>query len=86
MGDHDASIYIGELHLRMAGNGADAAHRVANGVVHRLKETVRPGVDQHFGALSVRVRVPAGATESEASDAVAAAIAKVLGRGEQERR
>jgi hypothetical protein len=79
MAEHaNTAIYIGQLNLRIPGNSADTAHRVANGVGHGLAEKIPTGMQRHFGALSFRVQVPAGATEAEMSGAVAEAIMRAL--------
>jgi hypothetical protein len=74
----NAAIQIGQLNLRMPGNSADTAHRVANSIGQGLAQKVPPGMQRHLGALSVRVQVPASATEAEMSDAVAEAIMRAL--------
>ena len=79
MPDHtNAAIHIGQLNLRIPGNSADTAHRVANGIGQGLAQKVPFGMRRHIGALSVRVQVGAGATEAEMSDAVAVAIVKAM--------
>jgi hypothetical protein len=74
----NAAIHIGQLNLRIPGTSADTAHRVANGISQDLANKVPIGMQRRLGALSVRVQVPAGATEAEMSDAVAAAIMRAL--------
>jgi hypothetical protein len=74
----NASIYIGQLNLRIPGNSAGTGHRVANGVGHSLAEKIPSGMQRHFGALSFHVQVPADATEAEMSGAVAEAIMRAL--------
>ena len=74
----NAAIHIGQLNLRIPGHSADTAHRVANGIGQSLAQKVPTGMQRHLGALSVRVQVPAGATEAEISDAVAEAIMRML--------
>ena len=78
--NNNAAIHIGQLHLRMPGTSAGTAHRVANGIGQSLARNVPTGMRRHLGALSVRVQVPAGATEAEMSDAVAEAIMRALRR------
>jgi hypothetical protein len=79
MADHtNAAIHIGQVNLRMPGNNADTAHRVANGIGQGLAQKVPTGMQRHLGALSIRVQVPATATEAEISDAVAGAILRAL--------
>jgi hypothetical protein len=73
-----AAIHIGQLNLCIPGNSDDTAHRVANDIGQGLAQKVPPGMRRHIGALSVRVRVAAGATEAEISDAVAEAITRAL--------
>ena len=72
------AVYIGQLNLRIPGNSAVTAHRVANGIGQGLAQKVPTGMQRHLGALSVRVQVPASATEAEMSDAVAEAILRSL--------
>ena len=74
----NAAIHIGQLNLRIPGNSADTAYRVANGIGQGLAQKVPTGMQRRLGALSVRVQVPAGATEAEMSDAVAEAIMRAL--------
>ena len=79
MPDHtNAAIHIGQLNLRIPGNSADTAHRVANGIGQGLAQKVPTGMQRRLGALSVRVQVPASASEAEISDAVAEAIMRSL--------
>ena len=79
MAEHaNTAIHIGQLNLRIPGNSADTAHRVANGIGQGLAQKVPTGMQRHLGALSVRVQVPASATEAEMSDAVAEAIMRAL--------
>jgi hypothetical protein len=79
MAEHtNAAIHIGQLHLRIPGNNADTAHRVANGIGQGLANKVPIGMQRRLGALSIRVQVPAGATEADMSDAVAEAILRAL--------
>jgi hypothetical protein len=73
-----AAVHIGQLNLRIPGNSADTAHRVADGIAQGLTQKVPTGMQRHLGALSVRVQVPATATEAEMSDAVAEAITRAL--------
>ena len=74
----NAAIHIGQLHLRIPGTSADTAHRVANDIGQGLANKVPIGIQRRLGALSVRVQVPAGATEAEMSDAIAEAIMRAL--------
>jgi hypothetical protein len=74
----NTTIHIGQLHLRIPGTSADTAHRVANGIGQVLAQKIPPATQRQLGALSVRVQVPAGATEAEMSDAVAEAIMRAL--------
>ena len=79
MAEHaNTAIHIGQLNLRIPGNSADTAHRVANGIGQGLAQKVPIGMQRRLGALSVRVPVPAGATEAEISDAVAEAIMRAM--------
>jgi|GEM_PF-2864402 len=74
----NAGIHIGQLNLRIPGHSADIAHGVANGIGQGLAQKVPIGMQRRLGALSVRVPVPAGATETELSDAIAEAIIRAL--------
>lgn len=79
MADHtNAAIHIGQLNLRIPGNSAVSAHRVAYGIGQDLAQKVPTGMQRRLGALSIRVQVPAGATEAEMSDAIAEAIMRAL--------
>lgn len=73
-----AGVHIGQLNLRMPGSDTDSAQRVAGAIVERLAQTVPAGLRRHLGALSVRVQLRAGASESDMSDAVTGAIVKAL--------
>ncbi len=81
MAEHaNAAIHIGQLNLRIPGDSAETGHRVANGIGQSLEQRIPAGMQRHLGALSVRVPVPAGATEAEMSDAVAEGIMRALRR------
>ncbi|MGH8563235.1 MAG: hypothetical protein ACREXW_03790 [Gammaproteobacteria bacterium] len=87
MAEHvNATMQIGQLNLRILGDSAEAGHRVAHGVVHSLAQRIPADMQRRLGALSVRVQVPAGATEAEMSDAVAETIMKALRKGDTGRR
>jgi len=58
----------------VGGKGIDKMIDQAQG----LAQTVPTGMRRHLGALSVRVQVPASASEAEISDAIAEAIMRVL--------
>jgi hypothetical protein len=82
MPDHaHVPIRIGQLNLRLPGDSAQAGHRVADGISERLARTVPPDISHRLGAVSLRVRVPAGATEAEMSDAISGAILHALRKG-----
>jgi hypothetical protein len=83
--NRNTGIHIGQLNLRIPGKGTEPAHRVADGIAQSLAQKVPTDMHRRLGALSVRVHVPAGATEAEMSDAVAGAIVKVLRKGEARR-
>ena len=72
------AVQIGQLNLRVPGTSAETAHRVASGIAESLVRKVPAGMRRQLGALSVRVQVPAVATEAEMSDAVAEAIMRAL--------
>lgn len=77
--DRSPELHIGQLSLRMPGTGAERGHRVADGIVRSLaREASFTGRQRRLGALSVRIQLPAGATESEMSDSAAAAIMRAL--------
>jgi hypothetical protein len=76
--NQNAAVHIGQLNLRIPGASADTAHRVVSGVAQGLAQKVPTGIRRHLGALSVRVRVPACATQAEMSVAVAEAIVGAL--------
>jgi hypothetical protein len=86
MADQDNNaIHIGQLNLRLPGNHADLAHRVADGIAQGLAQRIPTGMQRHLGELSVRVQVPADATEAQISDAAANAIVGALHKGEGKR-
>jgi hypothetical protein len=72
------AVHIGHLNLRVPGTSAETGHRVASGVAESLARKVPAGMRRRFGALNLRVRLPAGASETEMSDAVAEAILGAL--------
>ncbi len=76
-----SAIHIGQLNLRISGNSAERGHHVAAGIAQSLAQKVPVGMRRHLGALSVRVQVPAGASEAEMSNAISEAIMRALGRG-----
>ncbi len=76
----NATIHIGQLDLRIPGNSAETAHHVAHGIAQSMAQKIPAGLQRRLGALSVRVRVPAGASEAEMSDAVAEAIVNACRR------
>jgi hypothetical protein len=79
MAEHtNAAIHIGQLNLRIPGDSADTGYRVANGIGQSLEQRIPAGMQRRLSALSVRVQVPASATEAEMSDAVAEAIMRAL--------
>jgi hypothetical protein len=79
MAEHtNVAIHIGQLNVRIPGNKADTAHRVAHGIGQSLALKVPTGLQRRLSALSVRVQVPASATEAEMSHAVAQAIIRAL--------
>jgi len=78
--DRNEGTYIGQLNLRMPGDSAESAHRVAGGIARGLAQRIPAGMQRHIGALSIRVQARAGATESEMSDAVVEAIIGALQR------
>jgi hypothetical protein len=75
------ALQIGQLNLSVPGQGAEAGHRVANGVTESLAQQLPAGLQGHYGALNVRVPMPAGASEGEMSAAIAGAIISALQRG-----
>jgi hypothetical protein len=76
--NRNAGVHIGQLNLRMPGRGAEPGHRVADGIARSLARTVPADMHRRLGALSVRVHVPAGASETDMTDAVAGAIVRAL--------
>ena len=72
------AVQIGQLNLRVPGTSAETGRRVASGIAESLVRKVPAGMRRQLGALSVRVQVPAVATEAEMSEAVSSAIVKAL--------
>ncbi|HEX5732113.1 MAG TPA: hypothetical protein VF131_04680 [Blastocatellia bacterium] len=83
MANKNTRIHIGQVSLRIPGNGAEPANRVANGIARSLAQKVPTDMHRGIGALNLRVQAPAGATEADLSDAVAGAIVKALRKGER---
>ena len=78
--NQNASVYIGQLNLRIPGNRAGMARRVASGVAQGLGQMVPARIDRRLGALSVRAQVRNYANVVETSDAVAAAIVRAIAK------
>ena len=78
---HNAGVHIGYLNLRIPGNGPDTGQRVSNRVAQRLSRKIPAGMRSHLGALSIRVQVPAGASDGAIAEAIAASIVRALGKG-----
>ncbi len=76
-----ASVHIGQLNLRIPGQGAEAGHRVANDIARTLAERIPSHMRARLGALSVRVQAAAGATEVELSNAITNAMMNSLRDG-----
>lgn len=74
----NAAVHIGQLNLRIPGDSAENGHRVAEGIGQGLAERLPVGMQRRLGALSLRVKVPAGATETEISNALSEAIIRAL--------
>ncbi len=77
------AIQIGQLNLGIPGNGAEAGHRVANGIAEHLVRQVPSGLQGEFGALNLRVKLPPGASEAQMSEAIALAISNALQKGDR---
>lgn len=73
----DPQRHIGALHLRLPGDDAHAGPRIADHLTRALAELPAPPRDANLGALRLRVRVGAGASEADIARAVAAAIANL---------
>jgi hypothetical protein len=74
------AVQIGQLNLRVPGTSAETGRRVASGIAESLAGKVPAGMRRQFGALNVRVQLPAGASEAEISEAVSEAIVRALHR------
>ncbi|MBE9066457.1 hypothetical protein IQ260_07310 [Leptolyngbya cf. ectocarpi LEGE 11479] len=74
-------LQIGQLNLRLPGSSAAVGQRVANGMAQRLVQQLPAGMQGQYGALNVRVEVPAGASEVEVEVAIAQSILSALQRG-----
>lgn len=81
MPDSETTIRIDHLHLRMRADTAQTGHRIANGIVETLGRKIPQNLRRHLGMVSLRVTVPASATESETTEVVAEAILKALKKG-----
>ena len=79
----NAPMRIGHLNLRISGRTPEFGRRVSEGVGHHLGDRLSPGRARRIGTVSLRVEVPAGATEAEISHAIANSILRTLGRGGQ---
>jgi hypothetical protein len=76
------SAHIGRVNLRVHGPDAAFGRRVGQGVGALLEREV-PDVAGDLGAVTLRVTVPRGTTESDISQAVARSIARALTRRER---
>lgn len=82
MAEHNnTAVHIGQLNLRIPGSNTEMARRVTDGIGQSLAQKIPAGMQRHIGALSVRVQVPAGASEAEMSDAIAGKIMNALQKG-----
>lgn len=77
------TLQIGQLNLSLPGQGADAGHRLAKGVTESLAQQLPADLQGQYGALNVRVPMPAGASEAEMSAVIAGAIINALQRGNE---
>lgn len=77
----NVAVHIGQLNLRIPGDGAESGHRIADGIVQGLEQRLPAGIRRHLGALSVRVEVPAGATEGDMREANPRAIVNTSHKG-----
>ncbi len=80
----NAGVQIGQMNLRIPGEGSESGNRIAERVSQRLANQVPVSLERRLGTLSVRVQQPVGATEGERSDAIAEAIMTVLRKGSPE--
>jgi len=78
---NNAAVDIEQLNLQVPGTSVDAGHRLVTGIGQSLAQRIPAGMQGRIGALSVRVQVPAGASEAETSDAIAGAIMNALQKG-----
>lgn len=69
---------VDRLHLRAPGSDESAGTRLADHVNHTLEGLPAPTATRELGALRLRVRVGAGASEAEISRAVADALTRAL--------
>jgi hypothetical protein len=76
--NNSASIQIGQLNLRIPGNGVERAHGVANTLAQSLAQQVPPGMQRDLGSMNIRVQLAAAATDAEMSNAIANAITNAL--------
>lgn len=77
------ALQIGQLNLSVPGQGAEAGHRIANGVTESLAQQLPADLQGQYGALTVRVPMAAGASEAEMSAAITGAIISALQRGNE---
>ena len=78
---NEPGVHFGLLNLRIPGDGPEAGHRVSNRVAQSLSRKIPAGMRSHLGALSIRVQVPAGASDGAIAEAIAASIVRALGKG-----
>ena len=72
------SLQIGRMNLRIPAAGADAGRAVAERLPTLLEQQLPAGLERHVGAMTIRVRVPRGASSNDISEAIAASIVKAL--------
>lgn len=75
-----STIQIGQLNVRIPGESAESGYKVANGVAESLARKVPPDAWRQLGAITIRVPMPAGASEAEISDAISDAVVRALHR------
>jgi len=77
--ERSASLQIDNLRIRLPAGSRGAAESIAREAIDGLASAL-PSVtgDHHLGHARLRIRVPAGASNSEISAAIQAAIARSI--------
>lgn len=75
---NEEGVHIGEMLVRIPGENAEFGQRIGQTVGQRLVDHIPNTQRGRIGTLNVRIEPPANATESDLSNAIGEAIAKLV--------